>query len=152
MTFSRDGRYLAAGGLRGRVTIWDGNLRQRLGVLAGADTGGRRGYRESVTSLAFSLDSRLLAVGGDYGTIQMRDTASSRAVGSALPTPGDLVLALAFGTDGNTLRVAGTHVFPREHELNWTHLVKQACARGRGGLSAASWETYLADVPYRRTC
>jgi WD40 repeat protein len=152
VTFSRDGRYLAAGDLRGRVTIWDGNLRQRLGVLAGANTGERHGYSESVTSLAFSPDSSLLAVGGNYGTIQIWDTASNRTVGSALPSPGDQVLALAFSKDGSTLRIASPHVFPREQDLNWAHLVKQACARARGGLSPARWETYLPDVPYRKTC
>ncbi|MEV5342869.1 hypothetical protein AB0K93_31000 [Streptomyces sp. NPDC052676] len=153
VTFSRDGRYLAAGDLRGRVTIWNGNLRQRLGVLAGANTGERHGYSESVTSLAFSPDSSLLAVGGNYGTIQIWDTASNqiwdtasnRTVGSALPSPGDQVLALAFSKDGSTLRIASPHIFPRQQDLNWAHLVKQACARPRRPNPRD-----LGDVPARR--
>ncbi|WP_410002602.1 hypothetical protein [Streptomyces sp. PBH53] len=132
------------------MTIWDGNLRQRLGVLAGADTGGRRGYRESVTSLAFSPDSRLLAVGGDYGTIQMRDTASSRAVGSALPTPGDLVLAPSERTA--TRSASQAPMSSRGNTSSTGPTSSNRRARGRGGLSAASWETYLSDVPYRETC
>ncbi|GGQ33006.1 nSTAND1 domain-containing NTPase [Streptomyces roseolilacinus] len=152
VAFSRDGRYLAVGDLQGRVTIWDGDLRRRLGVLAGANTGGRHGYGASVTALAFSPDSGLLAVGGNYGALQIWDTASNQAVGSALPTPGDHVLSLAFGTSGKTLHAAGTHVLLQKYDLNQAHLLKQACARARGGLSPTDWRTDLPGVPYRKTC
>jgi WD40 repeat protein len=152
VTFSKDGRYLAAGDARGRVTIWDGNLRQRLAVLAGTNTAGRYGYAQSVTALAFSPDNRLLAVAGDYNTVQIWDTASNRAHGSPLPTPGDPVLALAFGSSGDTLHVAGAHVLPHQYDLSPDHLIKQACRRAASGLPEAEWQAYLPTLPYRRTC
>jgi WD40 repeat protein/transcriptional regulator with XRE-family HTH domain len=152
VTFSKDGRYLAAGDVRGRVTIWDGNLRQRLGVLAGTNTAGRYGYAQSVTALAFSPDNSLLAVADGYNTVQIWDTVSNRAHGSPLPTPGDPVLALAFGSSGDTLHIAGAHVLPNKYDLSPAHLVKQACRRAGGGLPEAEWQAYLPTLPYRRTC
>ncbi|WP_282794353.1 DNA-binding protein [Streptomyces sp. CC224B] len=152
VAFSKNGKYLAAGDMRGRVTVWDGDLRQRLAVLAGVHTGDSHGPAESVTALAFSPDGGMLAVGGSSGTVQVWDTASNQAVGSPLPTPGDEVLSLAFSADGNTLHASSTHVPLQEYDLAPAHLTEQACERAGGGLPKADWRTYLPELPYRETC
>ncbi|GHE60981.1 nSTAND1 domain-containing NTPase [Streptomyces capitiformicae] len=153
VAFSSDGSYFAAGDDAGRVTLWDGDLRERLGVLSGTYTGALAETGEPVTALAFSPDSRILAVAGDAGTVQLWDTASSRRLGSALATPGDPVFSLAFSTDGDILYASGGNVPLQRYDLAPARLVQQTCTRAGGsGLSPADWKTYLPDIPYRRTC
>ncbi|MFF7358814.1 WD40 repeat domain-containing protein [Streptomyces filipinensis] len=124
----------------------------RLGVLdgslsdAGADTSG------PVSALAFSHDGRTLAVGGLTGTVQLWDVPSQRRLGSALPTPGDKVLALSFDSDDGTLYAASTNVPVQTYDIRPAHLVAQVCERTGSGLSKHDWKTYLPDVPYRHTC
>ncbi|MEU7023592.1 DNA-binding protein [Streptomyces sp. NPDC046203] len=145
LAFSPDGAYFAAGDAMGHVTVWDGDVRNRVGV-AGTGPG------ESVTALAFSPDGRTLAVSGSGGTVQLWDVASSRPLGSPLPSPGDLAQALAFDRDGTTLYVAGSHVRLWRYGIAPAQVARQVCARTGSGLSRADWKAYLPDIPYRRTC
>ncbi|MGP4010772.1 nSTAND1 domain-containing NTPase [Streptomyces sp. 4N124] len=158
LAFSPDGAYLAAADPFGRVQLWDGGVRKRLSLLPGTDDFAYSdpyafgGYTGSVTKLAFSADSRTLAVGDPFGRVQLWDVPSSRPLGSALSTSGGSVLSLAFGADGGTLYVSGTHVPLQKYDVTPAHLADQACDRAGGGLSAADWKTYLPDLPYRATC
>ncbi|NEA20534.1 helix-turn-helix domain-containing protein [Streptomyces halstedii] len=145
LAFSPDGAYFAAGNAQGHVTVWDGEVRNRIGV-AGTGPG------ESITALAFSPDGRTLAVAGSGGTVQLWDVTSSRPLGSALPTPGDLPHALAFDRDGTTLYAVGAHVQLRTYEIAPTQVAHQVCARTGSGLSHTDWKAYLPDISYRKTC
>ncbi|MEU3342727.1 hypothetical protein [Streptomyces sp. NPDC006668] len=145
LAFSPDGAYFAAGDALGHVTVWDGDVRHRIGV-AGTGPG------ESVTALVFSPDGTTLAVAGSGGTIQLWDVASSRPLGAAFPTPGDLPLALAFDRNGTTLHAAGAHVRFQTYAIAPTQVAQQVCSRTGSGLSPADWKAYLPDIPYRRTC
>ncbi|NGO08723.1 helix-turn-helix domain-containing protein [Streptomyces sp. HC44] len=153
LAFSADGAYLAASDSGGRVTLWDGDVHTRLGVLAGTYTGAPFPEADSnVTALAFSPDGRTLAVAGLSGTLQLWDTASRSLLGSALPTPGDPILSVAFTEDGDTLYTTGKNVRLQRYEIAPERLVRQACTRAGSSLSPADWKTYLPDIPYRRTC
>ncbi|WP_031079209.1 WD40 repeat domain-containing protein [Streptomyces sp. NRRL S-118] len=152
LAFSPDGTRLAAGDLLGRVTVWDGDLRARLGVLPGTHTGARHMEDEAVSALAFSPDGTALAVAGNSGTLQWWDTASHRLLGAALPTPGDTIRALAFGPDGTTLRAAGAHVLVQSYDIDPGRTAASLCARLGTGLSPADWKTFVPGVPYRETC
>lgn len=143
--FSPDGEHFAAGDAQGRVTVWDGEVRNRVGA-AGT------GPDESIAALAFSPDGGTLAVAGSGGTVQLWDVASSRPLGSALPTAGDRPLGLAFNRDGTTLHVAGTHARLRTYGIAPAQVAHQVCARTGSGLSPADWRAYLPGIPYRSTC
>ncbi|MFE6665115.1 helix-turn-helix domain-containing protein [Streptomyces sp. NPDC057697] len=145
LAFSPDGAYFAAGNALGHVTVWDGDVRDRVGA-----TG--TGPGESVTALVFSPDGATLAVAGSGGTVRLWDVASSRPLGSAFPTPGDLPLALAFDRDGTTLHAAGAHVRFQTYGIAPARVARQVCTRTGSGLSRARWKAYLPDIPYRRTC
>ncbi|MEU0333863.1 helix-turn-helix domain-containing protein [Streptomyces sp. NPDC006193] len=150
--FSSDGRFLAAGDGLGRVTLWDGALRRRLGVLDGNAADTEADLVGSVTALAFSHDGRTLAVAGDAGTVQLWDVASSRLLGSTLPTPDDQALALAFGRGDRTLYLAGRDVPVQTYDLTPGHLAASVCARTGSALSRGDWRTYLPGIPFRHTC
>ncbi|MET8583487.1 DNA-binding protein [Streptomyces collinus] len=149
--FGPDGSRLAVGDVQGRVTLWDGTARVRLGVLDGTTSDPTTDTTGAVTALAFSHDGRTLAVAGSGGALQLWDLASQRLLGTTLPTPGDEIRALAFGADGS-LYASGTHVAEQRYDLNPHHLITEVCERAGSGLSESVWKTYLPDLPYRRTC
>ncbi|MCX5366059.1 hypothetical protein OG864_46015 [Streptomyces sp. NBC_00124] len=148
MAFSPDGRYFAVGEGSGRVELWDGRLKGRLGVLADPDTT----TYQYVSAVAFSPDGRTLAVVGDEGTLRLWDVASRRRIGSPLPTPGDTVGALAFSPDGTLLHAAGDHTPVQTYEITPEAAADTVCRRVRDGLSPEEWHRQLPDVPYRETC
>ncbi|MEV0254617.1 DNA-binding protein [Streptomyces sp. NPDC050732] len=150
-TFSKDGTRFAVGDASGRVTIWDGELRRRLSVFNGTYTGDHESERDSVGALAFSPDGRTLAVSGT-GSVQLWDVASGRSLGSPLPTSGQYISSVAFSDDGTALYASGARNPAERIDLDPERLLRRVCARAGSGLSRADWQTYLPDVPYRRTC
>ncbi|MFD5102113.1 nSTAND1 domain-containing NTPase [Streptomyces albidochromogenes] len=153
LAFSPDGRLLAVGDTMGRVVIWDAKLRDRIAVLPGTHAGGTREEElDGVSALAFSADSALLAVAGHFGGVRLWDVASGRPLGSALPTPGDMVTALAFGPDGRTLYTAGTHTLLQTYGIGPAGVAAEVCRRAGAGLSRRDWQAYLPGLSYRDTC
>ncbi|GLF99909.1 nSTAND1 domain-containing NTPase [Streptomyces yaizuensis] len=153
LTYSRQGTYLAVGDILGRVTVWDGELRRRLAALSGARTVGReRDSSAGTTALAFSSDGTMLAVADETGSLQLWHVPSSQPLGSPLPTPGDPVLSLAFGADGNTLYTVGRHTGLQEYDIHPGRLAADLCDRTGSGLAAEEWEDHLPDLPYRKVC
>ncbi|MGC0400084.1 WD40 repeat protein/transcriptional regulator with XRE-family HTH domain [Streptomyces sp. SAI-126] len=149
--FAPDGTRLAVGDVLGRVTLWDGAARARLGVLDGTTSDPTTDATGAVTALAYSPDGRTLAVAGSAGSLQLWDLASQRLLGTTLPTAGDEIRALAFGADG-TLHAAGTDIPVVPYDLDPGRLISEVCERAGSGLSESVWRTYLPDLPYRRTC
>lgn len=148
LAFSPDGKYLAVGEGSGRVDLWDGRLKRRLGVLADPDTT----TYQYVAALAFSHDGRTLAVAGDEGTLQLWDVASRHRIGSPLPTPGDTVHALAFSPDGDRLHAAGDHTPLQTYEIGPEKAAEAVCRRVGDGLPPDEWRRHLPDIPYRESC
>ncbi|MFD8220466.1 DNA-binding protein [Streptomyces sp. NPDC059697] len=152
LAFSPDRAYLAVGDVLGRVTLWDGALHKRLGVLSGTSADVQSQDDSTATALAFSHDGRTLAVGGSNGSVQLWDVASRRPLGSAIPTPGDAVLSLTFTPDDKSIYIAGANVPVQKHDIDSAALVERICQRVGSGLSRADWRSYLPDIAYRKTC
>ncbi|WP_329272757.1 nSTAND1 domain-containing NTPase [Streptomyces sp. NBC_01451] len=164
VVFSSDGRYLAVGG-RGGVTVWDGGARRRLANLpavpdgsaqpSGSDgdgLGDALDGEQFVTTVAFSPDSRYLAVGTAGGTLQIWQTEAPHLQAMMFPSLGGRVQSVAFSPDGGTLYAASTHRRSRSYDLGLGHVAATVCERAGGGLSRADWKSYLPDVPYRDVC
>ncbi|MFF4259886.1 WD40 repeat domain-containing protein [Streptomyces sp. NPDC001663] len=148
LAFSPDGERLAVGDSSGRITLWDGDLAHRMGVIAGTSQNDVRG----VSALSFSPDGDTLAVGGADGTVQLWDTASQRPLGTRLPAPDDGIDSIAFSADGETLFVAGAHTPVQSYPVDPDRAVALVCRRTIGGLTEAQWHAYIPDAPYRPVC
>lgn len=152
LAFSPDGTRLAAGDSTGHVTLWDADLRHRMGILTGTSDTVSRFEPEAVGALAFSPDGSTLAVGGQKGTLRLWDTAGQRLLGTDLPTPGDEIDTLAFTRDGATLYAGGPYVLLQRHPVAPDDVARILCDRAGGGLTRAQWRTYVPEAPYRQVC
>ena len=150
VAYSPDAGYLAAGDESGGVTVWDGDAHLPLAVLPPPRA--RENQPRYVSALAFSPDGRTLAAAGMDGTLRLWDVRSSRQLGSALPTAGTAVLAVAFGSDSTTLYTSSAHVPLRPYDISPEHTAARACKRARTGLTRKQWHTYIHGAPYRQTC
>ncbi|MFD4604615.1 helix-turn-helix domain-containing protein [Streptomyces sp. NPDC058464] len=152
LAFSPDGSRLAVGDATGHVTLWDGRLRNRVGVLTGTSDTVSQGAPETVTALAFSSDGTTLAVGGAHGTLRLWD-AGQQQVGTDLPWAGDEIRSVAFGRDGGSLYAAGPRVRSQSFDIEPADAVRSICDRTAGvGLSRVQWRDYAPDTPYRDIC
>ncbi|PAZ14101.1 hypothetical protein CLM62_21955 [Streptomyces sp. SA15] len=149
LAFSPDGKRLAVGDESGRITLWDGDVGHRTGVLTAFADGNPP---EAVAALAFSPDGRTLGVGGGNGTLQLWDTPSQQPLGTDLPTPGGEIRSVAFARDGGTLYASGPNTPLQRYPVTPDHAVAAVCDRAGGGLSEAQWRTYVPDAPYREIC
>ncbi|WP_129787034.1 helix-turn-helix domain-containing protein [Promicromonospora panici] len=152
LAFSPDGTVLAVGDSAGRVHLWDGDVEQRAGFLAGLSGTGEVGVREAVSAIAFSADGRTLALGGTAGTLQLWDTASQQLLAAELPTAGEEIRSLAFSRDGGTVYAASPHAPLQTYSIDPDRAVLDICDRTGTGLTRDQWRTYVPDAPYRQVC
>ncbi len=153
LAFSADGSRLAAGGGSGQVALWDGQLRQRTGILRNVFPASLGTVPESVGAVAFSPDGRTLAVGGTAGTLQLWDTETQQPLGDTLTTPGDAIASLSFSPDGTTVYAAGAHAPLQRYVVDPGRAVAEVCARmGDAELTRVQWRTHIGDMPYQKVC
>ncbi|MFF4505472.1 helix-turn-helix domain-containing protein [Streptomyces sp. NPDC001401] len=160
LAFAADGSLFAAGDQTGRVALWDGKLRQRVGILHNVFAALPDGIgdavfgdtSEAVSALAISPDGRTLAVGGESGSLQLWDIATQQPLGSPLTTSGEEIDTVAFSADGTTVYAGSAHVPLQRYGIDPTRAVKTVCARTGGGLTRAQWKTYLPGMAYRTVC
>ncbi|MGW1720416.1 nSTAND1 domain-containing NTPase [Streptomyces sp. NPDC002156] len=153
LAFAPDGSRLAAGDQTGRVSLWDGALKNRAGVLRNVFPTPLGDTAEAVSALAVSPDGRTLAAGGDAGTLQLWDIATQQPLGGPLTTPGDAITSLAFDPDSTTLHAAGAHAPLQRYTIDPARAVTRICARtGGADLTPAQWHTHVPDAPYRKVC
>lgn len=112
-------------------------------------------------AVAFSPDSRILAVGSRDGTVSLwnvEDPDRPRPIGSPLAGRDSPPMTLMFSPDGRML-VAGDHAgmvtlwdFSRLHEAR-EHLVELACARAGHEFDEGEWKNYVGPgQPHRTGC
>jgi WD40 repeat protein len=93
LTFSRDGRLLAAGGMLGTILLWDPATGKELR---------RFEHEPEVTNLTFSPDSSFLASAGTDGVVTIREVDARKAP-RPLTGVGHQLTVVAMTGDGRTL-------------------------------------------------
>ncbi len=98
LTFSKDGKWLAAGGgepgVQGEVRIWD--------VTAAAEARVLGEHTDVVNAVAFSPDGKRLATGSSDKTVRLWDLATGHSI-VTLADHSDAVTGVAYSPDGKTL-------------------------------------------------
>ncbi|MGX9884488.1 toll/interleukin-1 receptor domain-containing protein [Streptomyces sp. NPDC002276] len=95
VSFSGDGRIIAAADADGGVRLWDTTTRAPIGKPFTASTG--------VDSVAFSPDGTMFAAAYDDGSVRLWDIARHIPMGAPFTGHTSRVWAVAFSPDGSTL-------------------------------------------------
>ncbi|GAC1317343.1 MAG: hypothetical protein NVSMB2_10950 [Chloroflexota bacterium] len=154
LAFSRDGRFLAAGGTQlGNLPIptfwlyvWD--------VSSGALAAQPMRVGSPIEALSFSADARVLATGHTNGTLILWDMATGQPLGPTLATGGIAVSGVEFSPTRDVLL---------SRHVNDTSLVEwdvadetqraRACAIANRNLTRAEWKQYRGtEDEYHATC
>ncbi len=98
LSFSPDGKLLAAGDSRGIIHIWDSQTGQKYRTL--------RGHSRKVWTVAFSPDGRMLASGSTDEIVRLWSLMDGKCI-AALTGHSNLVNAVAFRPDGEELASCG---------------------------------------------
>jgi WD40 repeat protein len=109
------------------------------------------------SSTAFTPDGRILALGGDDGTVRLFDVESGEQLGSPLGAHSDWTISVAFSPDGTKLVSGGQDGTVRIWDSAlWADDLEEfraaLCPIAARSLTPEEWETFLPDEPYAATC
>lgn len=138
LSFSRDGRHLAAGGEARCVRVWSLPEAAPPRVLS---------VEETVTALAFSPDGAVLAAAALDGTVSLWRTVDGAALREPLRSSEGL-FAVAFSSDGARLVTAGAEGAARL----WTTANWQMLPARLSHHSWVRWAGFSPDDRYVATC
>ncbi len=97
LVLSPDGKTMAFA-YNGTVQLWAAGARGQRDTLIGSHT-----FAHYIDSIAFSPDSKTLAIGDDHGHIWLWNVASDRQIGTPLTLSQRQINALAFSQNGKLL-------------------------------------------------
>jgi WD40 repeat protein len=155
VSFSPDGKRLAAGRLDGDAVVYDAATRRQVLRIDGGSV---------VTAVAFAPDGKRIAVGTIDGKVGFLDPKSGAALGPRVDEGNAAVWQVAFSPDGRLLAVAvdpngadGFYAQQRQGEVRLLDVasrrrVGRAIAPGAGSVLAVAFNrdgTLLATGSYR---
>jgi WD40 repeat protein len=111
---------------------------------------------DEVRSVAFSRDSKILAVGSDDGAARLWDIVTGKQIGDPLAggnTPTSAVWSMAFSPDGQTLAVGSNGDTVRLWDVGYLQdIAPHLCVSVGRSLTRAEWAHYVQDVAYQIVC
>jgi WD40 repeat protein/DNA-binding SARP family transcriptional activator len=145
VSFSPDGRVLAAGQTNGEVTLWATTDWRQVGSPLALGGG-------FVLWVEFSPDGRTLATAGDDGRIALWEVESREPIGPPLPAIANAWVTARFTPDGSHLFA----LYETGHAVRWpidpSIWMQHACTVAGGGLSPEQWDRVVPDQDYVRSC
>ena len=143
--FSRDGRLLAVGSLRGTARVWSTDTWKPVTRVLTGHTGW-------ISNSSFSPDGRTLATGSEDGTVRLWDIDSEQPIGAPLPGIPQLASEPYFTADGSGLIVS----FDRGQAYLWDirtqSFMRHACEVAGRSLTRAEWDEALPGRDYDPAC
>jgi WD40 repeat protein len=108
-------------------------------------------------STSFSPDGRVLALGGDDGSVHLFDVETGAQIGDPLGAHPDWVVSVAFSPDGSWLASGGQDGTIRIwNGVLWSDDLeafrKALCPLAARNLTPEEWDTYLPFEPIHETC
>lgn len=144
VSFHPDGKLLAMSTRENSVTVWNfRNGQPLLPVLYG--------HTQSVSSVDFGRDGKVLASGGADGDIRLWDVVTQELVGT-LNTQQKAIKNVAFSPVGGLLASVGDDDSILFWEVDYEAWSARACRIANRNLTRTEWDTYLGNRPYRKIC
>ena len=147
LSFSPDGRYLAAGRTGGQLSVLDTATWEPVNEPAPI-------HGSQIIDVEWLPDNNTVVTSGKDEMISLYDVERDLVRGRPFPAseqPGDgYTFLLPFPTDEVVAFNEGGpgHSFP----VNPAHWLGLACTIAGRDLTQAEWDRYLPDTPYRRVC
>jgi WD40 repeat protein len=110
------------------------------------------GHTDSITSLAFTPDGKLLASGSQDGTVRLWDPATGQAVGSPLTGPAKWVERLDISPDGKWVAAVSADGKTYVWDLSQADWESLACGVVLRNLYGPEWQQFLPDEAFKPTC
>jgi uncharacterized delta-60 repeat protein len=103
VTYSPDGKILAAGDGDGTVRLWDVATRRQIGRPLG-----QLGHARAVYTVAYSPDGKIVAAAGLDGAVRFWDVATHQEIGAPLRGDTPEIFSVRFSPDGKILATGGS--------------------------------------------
>jgi WD40 repeat protein len=110
------------------------------------------GHANSVISLAFTPDDKLLTSGAQDGTVRIWDTKSGQQFGLPLQEDAQWSNTIDISPDGHWLASAGANSIIRVYDISIQGWQTLACQIVRRNMYLVEWQQFLPDEPYNLTC
>jgi WD40 repeat protein len=143
LTFSTDGKLLAAGGTDGAIQLWD--VETNSGTLLEA-------HRGPVSALAFSPDGKQLASGGWDKSIFLWDIKTHQVLTAPIVKHQQAISRIAFTPDGHWMASSADSGELAVWELNTSTLFYRACQVAGRNLTQEEWSRSFGVEDFHITC
>jgi WD40 repeat protein len=140
VSFSPDGKTLAAATGYGIVTLWDVATKQPVARLLTGES--------ERSSVAFSRDGKTLA-GSGYDMIVFWDVATRQYLGHLHTSE---LSSIVFSSDGKTLAFGSRDGSITLWDLEPQTWLEKTCQRVGRNFTQTEWKQYFSDEPYHITC
>jgi WD40 repeat protein len=139
-----DGTLLAVSTRGNSVAIW--NFRRERPIAPEM-----YGHTQSVSSVDFSGDGKVLASGSEDGDIRLWDVETHELIGT-LRAQQKAIRNVAFSPQRGLLVSVGEADSIAFWEVDFDRWYRRACRLANRNLTPEEWSTYLGNRPYQNTC
>jgi WD40 repeat protein len=144
VSFNAKGTMLATSTQGHSVTLWNVNGWRPISPLLYSHT-------QTVSSVAFRADGKVLASGGADGDILIWDVETHELIGR-LGVPPEAVNSIAFEPHKGILASVGEDNSIVLWDVDFDDWITQACRIANRNLTPKEWNTFFGTKFYRKTC